>query len=180
MEHCRQDGKLERIFSQTPGEDPVTHQDLRYTYDKNGNITQILDYVSADPQTGDPLTQDFEYDALDRLTSAGAANGTQGNYSESYTYDATTGNLAIKGSSSYNYGPQSANCPQGALDKAHTVVTAGTKTFCYDQNGNMVRRTIDSVPYTLTYTDVMGSQGDKQNWMQGRQFCQSPLFKESF
>jgi predicted Abi (CAAX) family protease len=96
MEHCRQDGKLERIFSQTPGEDPVTHQDLRYTYDKNGNITQILDYVSADPQTGDPLTQDFEYDALDRLTSAGAANGTQGNYSESYTYDATTGNLAIR------------------------------------------------------------------------------------
>jgi hypothetical protein len=70
MEHCRQDGKLERIFSQTPGEDPVTHQDLRYSYDENGNITQILDYASADPQTEEPLTQDFEYDALDRLTYA--------------------------------------------------------------------------------------------------------------
>jgi hypothetical protein len=106
-------GKLQRIFSQKSGANPITHQDLRYSYDENGNITQILDYASADPQTEEPLTQDFEYDSLDRLTSAGAANGTDGNYSETYSYDATNGNLASKGSSSYNYGAQSAGRSAG-------------------------------------------------------------------
>jgi uncharacterized protein RhaS with RHS repeats len=124
-------------------------QNFQYSYDSNSNIESILDYVMGSPQT-----QSFEYDSLDRLTSAEASGGTQGNYSEAYSYDAATGNLAVKGSSSYNYGAQSAGCPNGALDKAHAVVTAGDNFYCYDLNGNMVQRVISDtnyITYTLTY-----------------------------
>lgn len=50
-----------------------------------------------------------------------------------------------------------------ALVKAHAVVTAGSNTYCYDQNGNMRRRTIGGSVYTLSYdaenhlTGVSGS-----------------------
>ena len=82
-----------------------------------------------------------------------SANGTQVNYSpELYAYGAGTGNLASKtGIGSYSYLPQSATCPGGALSKAHAVTTAGTYTYCYDQNGNMVRRSIGANTYNLAY-----------------------------
>jgi RHS repeat-associated protein len=69
---------------------------------------------------------------------------------EPYVYD-SIGNLSSKNGAAYNYGPQSAACPDGALDKAHAAVSAGGKTFCYDRSGNMVRRTIGGTTYTLTY-----------------------------
>jgi hypothetical protein len=59
-------------------------QNFQYTYDRNSNIESILDYVMGDPQT-----QSFQYDTLDRLTSAGASGGSQGNYGpEGYSYRA--------------------------------------------------------------------------------------------
>jgi hypothetical protein len=52
-----------------------------------------------------PRTQSFTYDALDRLTSAQAMGGFFGNFTlESYTYDATSGNLESKAGVSYTYG----------------------------------------------------------------------------
>jgi RHS repeat-associated protein len=144
-------GKLQQIYTTRNAQ---VLQNFQYSYDSSSNITSILDYVMGSPQT-----QSFEYDSLDRLTSAGAANGTDGNYSESYSYDAATGNLSVKGSSSYNYGAQSAGCPDGALDKAHAAVAAGGNYYCYDPNGNMVRRTLGGVNYTLTY--------DAENHMTG-------------
>ncbi len=44
---------------------------------------------------------------------------------------------------------QSASCPDGALTKPHAVVTAGSNTYCYDGNGNIVKR--DSGSFTLVY-----------------------------
>jgi hypothetical protein len=44
-----------------------------------------------------------------------------------------------------------ASCPGGALSKPHAVVTAGTNTYCYDANGNQVRRTIAGSVYNLLY-----------------------------
>jgi hypothetical protein len=144
-------GKLQQIYTTRNAQ---VLQNFQYSYDNNSNIESILDYVMGSPQT-----QSFQYDNLDRLTNAGAANGTQGNYSEGYSYDATTGNLAVKNSSTYNYGPQSAGCSDGALDKAHAAVAAGGNSYCYDYNGNMVRRVISGVTYTLTY--------DSENHMTG-------------
>ena len=51
----------------------------------------------------------------------------------------------------YTYLAQSSSCPDGALSKAHAVVTAGTNSYCYDRNGNMVRRNIGSNTFNLTY-----------------------------
>ena len=91
-------GRVKRIISGTPA-DSDSLQDLRYysgtdtpQYDANGNLLNIYDYKAGSPQT-----QIFTYDSLDRLLSAAASGGTGGIYSESYTYNGTTGNLASKG-----------------------------------------------------------------------------------
>jgi RHS repeat-associated protein len=39
----------------------------------------------------------------------------------------------------------------GALSKAHAVTTAGANAYCYDPNGNMVRRNIGLKTYNLAY-----------------------------
>jgi RHS repeat-associated protein len=136
-------GKLQRIFSQKPGENPTTHQDLRYTYDENGNIMQILDYVSADPQTEEPLTQDFEYDALDRLTYAIGHYGGRGNYPEEYyTYNSVTGNLSSKAGLAYTYGDPA---------HKHAVTAMDSNSYSYDANGNMITRMVNQQTYNFTY-----------------------------
>jgi RHS repeat-associated protein len=141
-------------------------QNLTYTYDLNGNITQIVDATTRN--NPNHQTQTFGYDALNRLTSAQRSGGDgNGTYAlENYTYDANTGNLATKAGTSYAYGTQSGDCPEGALSKPHAVVTAGTNTYCYDQNGNMRKRTFPGTPtktYVLTYdaeNRLTGVSGD--------------------
>jgi RHS repeat-associated protein len=66
-------------------------QNLSYVYDQVGNVRTITDSVAGE-------TQVFRYDALDRLTSA-TVTGGPAPYTEKYTYDALTGNLATKASS---------------------------------------------------------------------------------
>ncbi len=135
-------GRLSRIRAGVPN-NPTSLQDLRYFYDRVGNVETLQDYKAGSPQT-----QSFTYDELNRLRSAQASGGTYGHYSESYAYNAI-GNLTSKGGVGYTYGTQSASCPDGALTKPHAVVAAGSKTFCYDRNGNMVKR--NSGAYTLFY-----------------------------
>ncbi|MDH7486114.1 MAG: RHS repeat-associated core domain-containing protein [Anaerolineae bacterium] len=123
-------------------------QNLEYAYDAVGNVLTIKDYKVA----GGTQTQSFTYDFLDRVLSATVTGGSsgQGQYSESYTYN-VVGNLMSKtGVGSYTYGTQAADCPEGALSKPHAVVTAGANTYCYDRNGNMVRRNVGTT-YNLTY-----------------------------
>jgi len=98
-------------------------------------------------------TQTFTYDNLNRLISAAASSGTGGTYnSETYDYSNSTGNLASKAGSSYTYGAQSASCPGGPLSKAHAVVSVGANnTYCYDLNGNMVKRVVGAQTFTLGY-----------------------------
>ena len=66
-------------------------QDLSYVYDQVGNVRTITDSIDGE-------TQAFRYGALDRLTSA-TVTGGPASYTEKYTYDASTGNLATKASS---------------------------------------------------------------------------------
>ncbi|MFZ1402224.1 MAG: hypothetical protein WAW03_03985, partial [Anaerolineae bacterium] len=124
-------------------------QKLEYAYDAAGNVDWIKDY-----KIGNPQLQDFTYDALNRLTNAVASGGTNGNYnSETYGFD-PNGNLTSKAGVSYTYGAQAADCPDGILTllgKPHAVVTAGSNSYCYDQNGNMRRRKIGASTYTLGY-----------------------------
>jgi len=128
--------------------DPDSLQSFEYNYDSGGNINWIKDY-----NTGGMQTQTFTYDNLNRLISAAASGGTGGTYnSETYDYSNSTGNLASKAGSSYAYGAQSASCPGGPLSKAHAVVSVGTNnTYCYDLNGNMVKRVVGTQTFTLGY-----------------------------
>ncbi len=105
----------------------------QYTYDAVGNVVSIADAKVL----GGTQTQSFGYDSLDRLVSASAAGGSagQGQYSESYTYNAI-GNLTNKGGVTYTYptsGPTSV--------RPHAVTgTSNGGTFSYDNNGNMTIR----------------------------------------
>ena len=86
----QQGGRLKTLKSGLTGS-PTSLQSFVYDYDPVGNIDWIKDYNAGGTQT-----QNFTYDSLDRLRAASASGGTGGTYSESYTYNDTTGNLASK------------------------------------------------------------------------------------
>ena len=109
-------------------------QNLTYTYDTSGNARGIADAVSNE-------MQNFGYDTLDRLTSANATNGPA-NYSETYAYNATTGNLTTKGSLTLQYNDSA---------HAHAVTNAGNNAYSYDSNGNQTTRVVGGQTYTLDY-----------------------------
>lgn len=95
-----------------------------YSYDANGNITQISDL------TGGPRTKSFGYDALNRLTSA-QAGSLWG--SESYSYDPLNNIRARVGNGqtfTYNY---------DALNRLGSITSNGstTSSFAYDNRGNV-------------------------------------------
>jgi RHS repeat-associated protein len=132
---------------------PGPYQDFAYTYDANGNITQVTDRVATASRT-------LAYDALNRLTSATgrfgptAADGLPASISENYSYDAV-GNFRRKGADSYAYS-----------DPAHpSAVTSivrpnGTTSFGYDANGNLTtgagRASTWDADNRLTATTIQG------------------------
>ena len=112
-----------------------TLQDLGYTWDVLGNLTQRTE------TTGDKdLTEDFTYDTLNRLTGH-----TVGTSTKSVVYD-PLGNITTKSDVGvYTYGAGTAG------PHALTGITFNddsTTTFTYDANGNQL--TGDG--RTLTYT----------------------------
>jgi RHS repeat-associated protein len=120
--------------------DATSLQYLEYDYDNVGNIDWIKDW-----KVGNPQTLSFAYDALNRLTAAQATGGTNGNgdyAQESYSYDASTGNLATKSTlGSYTY----------STYHPHAVasITNGW-SFQYDPNGNQTQRVTGST-FNLSY-----------------------------
>jgi len=79
----------------------ATLQDLGYNYDPAGNILNIYDDSDA---MGTEQTLTFTYDANDRLVSAQATGGGQGNYAnQPYSYSSVTGNLSSKAGVTYSY-----------------------------------------------------------------------------
>ena len=116
-------------------------QNLAYTYDANGNVLTIKDYL--DKTGNNPQTQTFTYDDLDRLASAKAEYGTNGTYAlQNYTYNTTTGNLSSRAGVNYTYGD---------TNHDHAVTQMGTDSYSYDNNGNQVTRNVGGSSYTLSY-----------------------------
>jgi RHS repeat-associated protein len=95
-------------------------QNLSYTWDKNGNLSQRQDLRQN-------LTEAFTPDAMNRLTTV-TLNGTQ---TLSMSYDAS-GNISSKSDvGTYAYGDG---------HHPHAVTAAGTWVLTYDANGNALTR----------------------------------------
>ena len=132
-------GRLQNLTS-TQVSTGTQLQNSTYNYDSVGNIETIVDSLSG------PQTQTFQYDALDRLTNSSVTGGTNGLYTEGYTYNGTTGNLASKNSATYTY---------SATHKHAATSLSNGNTYGYDANGNMTSRHVfegtEFKDYTLTY-----------------------------
>ncbi len=139
-------GRLQQVKSGTPSDDDSL-QKLAYTYDAVGNVRMITDTLAG------PQTQIFTYDELDRLKTARATGGSGGIYiTQTYSYN-QIGNLLNNGDGALTYDAQLPSCPDNALNKSHAAVSShgNTRTYCYDANGNQVRRTISGSISNLTY-----------------------------
>ncbi|MBI5794240.1 VCBS repeat-containing protein, partial [Candidatus Uhrbacteria bacterium] len=131
----------------------ATLQDLTYTYDDVGNITQIVDASDVDTAK----TTDYVYDGLYRLESAtvsGAADGNNGTIT--YTYDAI-GNITLRSDmGTYSYdGTDYAN-PHAVTSILKTDGT--TATYTYDNNGNLLGDGVKS--YLWDYKNRLVSSGE--------------------
>jgi RHS repeat-associated protein len=109
---------LERLTRLRDAKGTATIADNQYQYNNVGNITQHID-------TGG--THTYNYDELNRLTSATYPGRTN----ENYVYDAVGNRTSSHRSASYGYQP------------FNKLITAGTASFLYDNNGNMTQK-IDS------------------------------------
>lgn len=108
---------------------PPQRQNISYTYDNVGNITQIVD--SSNTDTAKTVT--YTYDDLYRLTSATATNvaAGQSTYTENYSYD-PVGNITSKtGQGTYTYAGTGQPDPDA-------VTSIGSATYTYDNNGNLL------------------------------------------
>lgn len=124
-------------------------QDLAYAWDANANLTRREDRKQG-------LTEDFRYDALDRLDDArrnGAIDLDLG-------YDAI-GNIIWKS----DVCPGAAPCFSYHASRKHAVISAGEQTYGYDASGNMTSRggasiswTSDNLPNTIAGVNGNSSQ----------------------
>ncbi len=141
-----QGGRLKTLKSGSAA-DPISLQSLEYHYDAVGNIDWIKDWKAG------PQTQNFGYDALDRLTSAYTSGGADGLYSEGYSYDAN-GNLKTKAGVTLYYDD---------VNHKHAVSsTSGSNSYSYDADGNQTQRMISGQIYNLSY-DAEGRLVTVQN-----------------
>ncbi len=139
-----QGGRLQYLKTGTPS-NSTSMQNFTYTYDENGDVKTILDAKNSNQK------QCFLYDALDRLTRGTtqlsdpfcqATHAGNGQYDESYAYNASTGNLSSKAGANYTYGD---------TNHDHAVTQMGTNTYGYDANGNQTSRNVGGSNYTLSY-----------------------------
>lgn len=134
-------GWIEGILSNNTGTG-VAIQHTGYTFDNVGNILSRTDYLQAN------VAETFTYDNLDRLTGSTVT----GLAPKSFTYNAL-GNITSKtGVGAYTYG----TCNAGP----HAVCQAGTASYTYDGNGNMVSgdgRNITYAPYNKPILITKGS-----------------------
>ncbi len=124
--------KLNYITVSTPPSGPSVIQDLTYTYDAVGNITQIVDAS----QTSTGKTTTYTYDDLHRLLSSTISNAANGdNTGRTYSYNAIGNILTASDQGTYLYeGTNYAN--------PHATTKVGSAVYAYDNNGNL---TSDSV-----------------------------------
>ncbi|MGH9933446.1 MAG: hypothetical protein ACREA9_30040, partial [Pyrinomonadaceae bacterium] len=121
------------LTSVTSGVSPSTinRQNLAYLWDTVGNLTQRQDLIQG-------LTEVNTPDELNRVLSS--TRNAVPNLAVAYN---AAGNILSKTgvSGTYNYGPApQSGCSYYAHAQPHAVRSAGGVIYCYDQNGNVVKR----------------------------------------
>jgi RHS repeat-associated protein len=135
---------LEVTYASSGPPAPTVIQDTTYTYDANGNVTQLVDASGTDTAK----TVAYTYDDLNRLMSAtatGVASGQQ-TYTYSYTYNAV-GNILTRSESvaggaavTYTYAYEGNTGSRKENPHAVTKITPSTGSvvnYTYDNNGNL-------------------------------------------
>jgi RHS repeat-associated protein len=134
--------------------DPVISglvQSIYYTYDRDGNITQLEDYSGTG--TGKVLV--FQYDDLNRLLLASTTAASSTPYRHTFAYG-STGNIlgfatSTAATTTYSYAETGYTNPQ-----APTQI--GSVSLTYDQNGNLTQEA--SSTYTWDYRNRMTASSD--------------------
>ncbi|MER7057081.1 polymorphic toxin-type HINT domain-containing protein [Streptomyces sp. NPDC000351] len=152
---------------------PYRPQDLTYTYDQAGNVTQIHDATTLGGTTSAD-TQCFTYDAHQRLTEAWTPTSQKctdtpsttalsgpAPYWTSYTYN-TAGQRTTETQHTNSNSTKTTYCYTNK-NQPHTLTgtTTGTdcttpeRTYTYDTTGNTTRRpgTADNTTQNLTWSD---------------------------
>lgn len=123
---------------------------LEYSYDDSGNVTSILDYKNSSQR------QCFTYNSRNRLITAFTGNSGCTAYSSvglnpfnhTYSYSAIHNLTGIAG---VTQGFGSGNDPGSGDAGPHAMVSAGSTTFGYDDNGNRVSKTAGGQATAYTY-----------------------------
>jgi RHS repeat-associated protein len=158
------ENKLYRLTNKTTTGN-TTYQNLTYTYDNVGNITQIVDASSV----SGTHNSTYQYDSLYRLTqtqTTSPVSGANHNFTQTYQYSPIGNILNKSDQGAYQY-QQTGNANPSA------VTNVGTKTFTYDNNGNMTNdgtwthsydynnRLTQSTTATKTITYVYDANGER-------------------
>ena len=135
--------KLYRLISKVTSTPTSQIQNLSYTYDVIGNITQTVDASN----TNTSKTANYVYDDLYRLIEARITNVAPGQkeYTETFTYN-PIGNMLTNTSGTYLYGGENYANPHAVT--AVTVpsgVEGRSITFSYDNNGNQLTKGSDLI-----------------------------------
>lgn len=124
-------------------------QDINFTYDDVGNITQIVD--RSDTGAGKVVT--YQYDDLYRLLSASTTAASSTPYHYAYTYN-SLGNImtavALGATSTYIYA-------ETGYANPHAPTSVGGVTHAYDNNGNLTGA--GSTGYAWDYRNRMSATG---------------------
>ncbi len=119
-------------------------QNINFTYDKVGNITELADYS----QSGAAKTLIFGYDDINRLISASTTAASSSPFGQTYSYSAM-GNITNKSDQgSYSYSETGSTNPQA-------VTTIGSVSLAYDTNGNLT--SYGSSTYSWDYRNRLTS-----------------------
>jgi RHS repeat-associated protein len=128
-------------------------QNLSYQWDKVGNLTERQDASLG-------IKESFFYDNLYRLDystlkvgSAAAATNLD------LSYDAQ-GNVTSKSDvGSFNYSSAQSGCSYYSYNQPHAVRNAGGNVYCYDANGNVVKRQGSNITWTSYNLPSLINQG---------------------
>ncbi|WP_292530889.1 SpvB/TcaC N-terminal domain-containing protein [Methylocystis sp.] len=121
--------KLYRLSSIVTTKGSANLQNVSYTYDANGNITQLTDYSS----NGLGKTVAYTYDDLNRLITASTTVASSTPYFRTYAYSSIGNITSSTDMGTYTYAETNYSNP-------HAPTTINGTTYSYDNNGNLISK----------------------------------------